>query len=398
MQIILQLIASFLLALSISLYAVPIIVNVVHKLNLFDKPTERSAAIKPVPTLGGIAIFISFVLASTIGMSGYEISELVYIIVAAVLIFFVGLKDDVVSLSPRKKIIAEIIAASILIFLADIRFTNLHGLLGFWEIGIVPSFLIICYIFILVIKAFNLMDGIVGLAAGLSMLAAIVFGGWFFISSNYSYAILSFSLVGAIAGFFCYNVYGKKNKIFMGDTGSLLLGTIISVLMIRFNELNIDQTQPYAIASSPGVSLGIIFYPIFDTVRVTLIRIINRRSPFSADKNHLHHRLLLLGNSHKKSTYLIIGMNVIFILLVYIIRDHGPLRLMVYTTFIGSVLFMIPAFIIRRKKLIKKDDPFQQLLIPRENNEISRNKRHQNQKPEFQTMKYQTFFQKFNLW
>jgi UDP-GlcNAc:undecaprenyl-phosphate GlcNAc-1-phosphate transferase len=196
MQNIPYLITSFLLALGISLYAVPIVIRVAHSLKLMDNPNERSAAKNPIPTLGGIAIFISFVFAATIGLSGDELPELIYILSAVILMFFVGLKDDILTLSAWKKLTAQIIASSIIVFLAKIRFTNLHGFLGIGDIGMISSVILTFFVIIVIINAFNLMDGIDGLAAGLSMLAALVFGGWFFISGHHDYAILSIALVG----------------------------------------------------------------------------------------------------------------------------------------------------------------------------------------------------------
>ncbi|MCX6237637.1 MAG: MraY family glycosyltransferase [Bacteroidia bacterium] len=402
MQNLIYLSASFILALGISLYAVPIVIKVVHSLKLLDNPNERSSAENPIPTLGGIAIFISFVFASTVGLSGAELPELIYIITAIILMFFVGLKDDILTLSPWKKLIAQLIAASIIIFLAKIQFTNLHGFFGIGEIGMIPGTLLTYFVIIVIINAFNLMDGIDGLAAGLSMLAAIAFGSWFFISGHIDYAILSVSLLGAIAGFFYFNVYGKENKIFMGDTGSLVLGTIMSVIVIRFNEFNIDQTQPFAIASAPAVSFGILIYPLADTLRVFIIRAIQFKSPFTADKNHLHHRLLTLGFSHKKATYTIIAMNILFILCVVFMQHYGTIIVMGFIVVIGSLLFMIPAFFIQRGNLIKKNDPHQQLLIPGSTYQILRNRRSAiktaQRRTAFQGIKLQTFLQKLNLW
>ena len=360
-----QIIICFFIALSISLYSVPIIVRVDNALKLFDKPNERSSSEQAIPTLGGIAIFFSFVFACTIGMFGYDMPELIFILAAALLIFFVGLKDDLVNLSPNKKLLAEIIAAVIIIFPAQTRFTDLHGLFGISQIGIIPSVLLTAFVIVVIINSFNLTDGIDGLASSLTMMIGSILGVWFFISSHPEYAILSFSLVGATAGFFYYNVFGKRNKIFMGDTGSLVIGAIIAILIIRFNEFNIDQTQPFAVQSAPAISFGILAYPLMDVVRVILIRVLQRKSPFAADKNHLHHRLLTLGFSHNKSTFTIIGINILFILAIFALHEIGMLRLIFYIIFAGSFLFMIPAILIRKRNLIKKDDPVQRLLVPR---------------------------------
>jgi len=402
MQNLLYLLGSFILAILISLFAVPIVIRVAHSLKLMDNPNERSAAEYPIPTLGGISIFLSFVFSSTLGLSGNEMPELIYIITAILLMFFVGLKDDILTLSARKKLVAQLLAAGIIIFLAKIRFSNLHGFLGIGEIGIVPGIILTFFVIIVIINAFNLMDGIDGLAAGFSMLGALVFGSWFFISGHMDYAILSFSLVGAIAGFFYYNVYGKENKIFMGDTGSLVLGTIMSVIVIRFNEFNIDQTQPFSIASAPAVSFGILIYPLVDTIRVFIIRALQLKSPFTADKNHLHHRLLTLGFSHKKATYTIMTLNFLFIVSVFALQNLGIIEVMGFIIVVGGSLFMMPAYFIQRGNLIKKNDPQQQLLIPSSAYELLRNRRYihkqAERRPASQGVKLQTFLQKLNLW
>ena len=402
MQNLPYIITSFLLAIGISLYAVPIVIRVAHSLKLMDNPNERSAAKSPIPTLGGIAIFVSFVFASTVGLSGDELPEMIYILSAVILMFFVGLKDDILMLSPWKKLAAQLITSSIIVFLAKIRFTNLHGFLGIGDIGMIPSVLLTFFVIIVIINAFNLMDGIDGLAAGLSMLAGIVFGGWFFISGHHDYAILSVALVGATAGFFYYNLYGKKNKIFMGDTGSLVLGTLMAIIVITFNEFNIDQTQPFAIASAPAVSFGILIYPLIDTLRVFIIRLLQFKSPFTADKNHLHHRLLTLGFSHKRATYTIISINILFIIPVFALQHIGIISLMGFIIITSGVLFMTPAFFIFKWHLIKKNDPHQQLLMPGMTYELIRNRKYalkdSRRETRTQGVKLQTFFQKLNLW
>ena len=378
MQILVHIFLSFIVAVSIALFAVPVIVRIVRKLKLLDQPNIRSSSMTPIPTLGGIAIFFGFMFGSVFGLFGQELPEFIYILTASILILFIGLKDDLVTLSPVKKIIGQFIAAGIIIFMADIRFTNLHGFLGIYEIGIGAGVVLTGFTVVVLINALNLTDGIDGLASGISMMATVIFGGWFYISGHTSYAILCFSLAGSLAGFFYYNVYGKQNKIFMGDTGSLFLGTIISVLLIQFNEFNIDQTQPYAIQSVPAISFGILAYPLIDILRVMVIRIMQHRSPFHADKNHLHHRLLLLGFTHLKATYTIIGLNILFIIAVFALHHLGVLRLIIYIFVSGGLLFMIPAYFIRSRKLIRKNDPVQQLLIPGSSEELLKNRRSKN--------------------
>ena len=402
MQIISQILLSILLGLGISAFLVPVIVRMVRKLKLLEQPNLRSSNVKPIPALGGIAIYFGFLFSTTFGSISYELPEMIYILSASTLMLFIGLKDDLVTLSPIKKITGQLIAAGILIFMAKIRFTNLHGLFGFFEIGVIPGILITGFLIVLLINAFNLMDGIDGLAAGLSILFTLIFGIWFYLSGHIGYAILAFSLMGAISGFFYYNVYGKENKIFMGDTGSLFLGTVISVLLIQFNEFNIDPTRPFAIESAPAISFGILAYPLIDTMRVMAIRILQNKSPFSADKNHLHHRLLTLGFKHDKATYTIIGLNLLFMGVVFALHHLGVLRLMVYIIVSCTIIFMIPAFFIKKRKLIRKNDPMQQLLLPGSSDEIFKNRRQNSRsrkkKNDGDLLRKEALSQKFNLW
>lgn len=359
----LYVLASFLIALIMSARTIPTVIHVSWQLKLFSEPNGRSATIHRIPTLGGISIFIGFILGLTLTRNGYILPGLTFIIAAALIMFFVGLKDDIVNLSATKKLAAELLVAAILIFPGHFRFTNLHGFFGIEAIPLVPSVLLSGFVMIVFINAFNLIDGIDGLAAGLSMFAASVFGVWFFISGHFEFSIVSFSLVGALLGFYYYNVYGKRHKVFMGDTGSLILGTIMAVLVIQFNEFNIDQTDPYAIYAAPAVSFGILIYPLMDTLRVFAIRVIQRRSPLSADKNHTHHRLLALGMNHRKATYLILAVNALFTFAVFNLQWMGIIGLMLFNTVVGGILLLFPSYLVSTKKLIAEDDPYQEVLL-----------------------------------
>lgn len=149
----------------------------------------------------------------------------------------------------------------------------------------------------------------------------------------------------------------------MGDTGSLTLGTIMAVLVIQFNEFNIDKTAPYAILSAPAVSFGILIYPLMDTLRVFAIRIIQKKSPFSADKNHTHHRLLALGMNHRTATYTILAFNLAFTYAILNFQWIGIVSLMIFNVVVGSILLLIPSYLVSVKNLIKKDDPYQKVIF-----------------------------------
>jgi len=214
------------------------------------------------------------------------------------------------------------------------------------------------------INAFNLIDGIDGLASGLAILAAGAFGSWFYLSGHPQFAILSFALVGSLVGFFIYNVFGHRNKLFMGDTGSLIIGLVISALVVKFNEFNIDKTVPYTLSAAPAVSFAIIIVPLIDTLRVMTIRISNKKSPFSADNNHIHHRLLKLVTSHFKVTLIIIAANAFIIAFALFLNQLSlNINLQFIMVFLsGVVISFIPSIVLKLKSTekIKPTSPIKQ--------------------------------------
>ena len=342
---------AFFLGLIIVLIVVPPIVRVAQQKKLFEPFDKRKIHTKIVPPLGGVAIFIGFVLSSIIATDGLSFDSLKYIIASVILMFFIGLKDDLLNISARKKLIVQIFAAIILITLGNVRLTNLHGIFGTYEIGYISSFTLTLFAMVVIINAYNLIDGIDGLASGLTIMAASMFGVWFFLAGQVQFSIMSFALVGSLAGFFLFNVFGHKNKLFMGDTGSLILGLVISALVVKFNEFNIVKTVPFAIGAAPAVSFAIISIPLIDTIRVMSIRISQRKSPFTADNNHIHHQLLLLFPSHIKVTLIIVTANVILVgLALYLnsISLNGNIQfLLIFLT--GVLLSSIPVLIIKKK-------------------------------------------------
>ena len=331
--------------------SIPPIIRVANAKHLFEPFDERKIHTKTVPPLGGVAIFIGFTLSSIIATDGISFDALKYIIASVIIMFFIGLKDDLMDISARKKLMVQIFAAVILITLGNVRFTNLYGIFGAGEIGYITSIILTIFAMVVIINAFNLIDGIDGLASGLAMIATTAFGIWFFLAGNIQFAILSFALVGSLAGFFIYNVFGRRNKLFMGDTGSLIIGLVISALVVKFNEFNINISESYAIKAAPAVSFAIIIVPLVDTLRVMTIRIYNKTSPFSPDNNHIHHRLLGLVSSHLKVTLIIISINIVIIVFALFLNQ---LQININIQFIlvllaGIIFSLIPSVILKIK-------------------------------------------------
>jgi UDP-GlcNAc:undecaprenyl-phosphate/decaprenyl-phosphate GlcNAc-1-phosphate transferase len=330
--------------------SIPSIVRVAHCKKLYAEPGHRKSHRISIPNLGGIAIFAGIIISTGIFAKVSENMELAQVMAAMVVLFFIGIKDDILVIAPSKKLMGEIFAAFIVVVLANLRFTSMHGFLGIYEIPYLFSVLLTMFVVIVIINAFNLIDGIDGLASAIGIVAATIFGIWFRLVEANNYAILAASIVGSLASFFSFNVYGKSNKIFMGDTGSLVIGLCISVLAIKFNQINLQYTGIYYIPTAPAISFAILIIPLYDTLRVFTIRIYRGKSPFSPDKNHLHHRLLLLGYSHVKSTIVLVCSNLVVFGIALLFRNGSILTLIFIVLGTSLALTFLLEFRIRQHK------------------------------------------------
>lgn len=352
-------IESLLLAFIVTYISIPSIVQAAELKHLYAEPNGRTSHDVVTPTLGGLAIFSGFVISTMIFVNIAEIVYVQFIIASIIVIFFLGLKDDIVGLSPMKKFIGQIIAAGIVIDLGGIKLYSLQGFAGIHGLDYYSGDLLSLFVIIAIVNAVNLIDGIDGLASGVGILAASTFGIWFYLEGEIQLTILAATLVGGLMAFFRYNVFSKKNKLFMGDIGSLMLGFMLAIFAIQFIELNRVSSSIYKLSSSPAVAIGILILPIFDTVRVFVIRIANGKSPFKPDKNHVHHYLLALTGSHRKSTAILLVVNVFFILLSFWLRDLSIFLLTGILFFLAAGLSFIPYQMVmnKRKKNTKKEKP-----------------------------------------
>ena len=339
---------AFIISLLVTYLSVPSIVDVARAKKFFDEPSRRKSHIQQVPTLGGVAIFAGFTVAAGSFINHSLVPELQYIMVACIIIFFIGMKDDLLVIAPMKKLMGQIAAALVLIVPGKLSLTSLHGFLGIYHISPIPSTLLTLFVVIVIINSFNLIDGIDGLAASVGMLTTIFFGLWFFISGNVEYSLLSAAMFGTLLGFFKYNVFDKKYKLFMGDTGSLIVGLLMAVQVILFNQKNIGLTSFLSIKSAPAVSFAVLIVPLYDTLRVFLIRMSRGRSPFIADKNHIHHCLLKLGFTHGRSTLIIVFANLCFIVMALLLQNIGILLIMIVILSVATLLSFLLEFLVKK--------------------------------------------------
>lgn len=334
------------IAFGVTFLAIPAIMKVATQKRLFDKPNERKVHTRAIASLGGVGIFIGMFIALLLTLPFETAPEFRFFYASALAIFFLGLKDDILILSAKKKFIGQLAAAAIVIHLGGIQLDSLFGFMGLGELPPVLSVLFSYLTILVVINAFNLIDGVDGLAGCLGLLTSILFSIYFFQAAQPAYAMLSMALAGSLLSFLVFNFHPAR--IFMGDSGSLLLGLMNSILVIKFiNTAGSASALPLASAGAIGFSILIV--PLLDTLRVFSIRIMKGRSPFSPDRNHVHHLLLDRGLDHSAVTLTCVGLNAAFIAAAFLGRSLGPTVLITsmitvfYSLLGGLILFWKPA-------------------------------------------------------
>lgn len=298
------------IAFLITFGTIPTLIKFAKQVNLFTAINERTSHNSAeIPSLGGVGIFLGMMLAILIMCPPNSFSSLQYLLATQFMIFLLGLKDDIFVLRARTKLMVQVICVCFLIFLSDVRVESFYGVFGIEGLSHHESILFTIFLYVGLINAFNLIDG-VNCNAGLISISATSFLAYWFAKNNFmSEAVVSFAVIGAILSFLYYN--RTPAKIFMGDTGSLLLGLTITYLIIKFIQLN--HTEAHTYRSAPSIAVALLFVPIIDTLQVMFIRLKNRKNPFRPDRNHLHHILLDAGFSHHKTSLTLFIINTLSI-------------------------------------------------------------------------------------
>ncbi len=344
---------TILVSFIVGLCFMPLVINIAKKRNFTVKPNKRTSHEGAVPNVGGINIFISFLLTVLLFSFGVLV-DLHYTIIGLFIILIIGFVDDLIDIKVSWKLMGELVAAFFLIVAADIRITNLHGFLGILNLSVPASYLLSFFVFIVIINALNLIDGVDGLASGLGILYSLFFAVYFGMIGKPNISISAYALAGSLFVFFLYNVFGTKSKIFMGDSGSLLLGYMITLYVFQFVEINAfplmyNLPQALKMKSAPAVAICVLSVPLFDTLRVMLTRIKKGVSPFHPDRNHIHHLLLKTGLAHREVTFVLLGISLLFIGLG-ILGRNWPIELLVFVAFtIASSLIYFLWSIINKK-------------------------------------------------
>ena len=229
----------------------------------------------------------------------------------------------------------------------------MYGMFGIEELYDWASVLLSIFTILVIINAFNLIDGINGLSGSIGTLISITLGTWFLLMERMDMAIIAYALAGGVIAFLKYNF--SPAKIFMGDTGALIIGLTCSILIIEFIELHqVAQDSPYTFSAVPAVAVGIMILPLYDTLRVFIVRALKGKSPLHPDRSHIHHLLLDFGLTHMQATGLLVFVNVFFILLVFALQGLGNLKLMLLVLGLASGLTSILYYSVGRRKHLNK--------------------------------------------
>lgn len=295
----------------ITYYLTPVIINVVKMRRLFEKRNERSSHTNLVPSFGGISFFIVFVMAISFAEQFFISGHAYYMIPSALIIFMIGLKDDLTGVGPRNKILGQVLATALLFLSSDFQITKLYDFIGIYDISLWVSIPLAFMVVIFFINAYNLIDGIDGLSSSLAAYFFSFFCLFFYYRMDYTLMLVCVSFVGMLLAFLRYNL-SKDKKIFMGDTGSMFIGFILSAFVIEIMASDIPSYVKNMPASNvPHMLIGLLYIPVFDSIRIFIARASKGKSPFSPDRTHIHHLLMdYHGWNHRKTTTVIVLLNI----------------------------------------------------------------------------------------
>lgn len=316
-----------LLAFVISFLLFPVLIKLLTKWELYDSEKDHRIHASFKPSMGGIVIYLGIILTLIIVMPLPEWIKLKYFFIAISLMFVIGLRDDVLGLSPIKKLVGQLLPISILVIFGQVYLSASLFTLEFGHIPFLVNALLSIIAIVLITNSYNLIDGLDGLAGAIGVICLSMFGIWFYFIDSQYLSLITFCVSGTLFAFLKFN--WEPSKIFMGDTGALLIGLLISYYSIQFLNANNSLLvgDPMKFESSVGTLICLLIIPIFDTSRVVILRLRKGLSPFKADKNHIHHQFLNLGFSHSQSVLSIAFINMIFILLAWLLKDQSDLAI-----------------------------------------------------------------------
>ena len=338
----------FIIAFALSSICVPLVIKIAIKKRLLGEYGEGRHVHKGyVPRLGGVAVFIGFFLSQIYFIishqgTGHVSQTYLLLLFSSMLLFLLGVLDDLVDIGANLKFCIQLVVGLILVWQADVRIDSFYGLFGISTLPLWFSYLFSITVIAFFINAYNLIDGIDSLSSSIGMYVLFCFGLVFLFNNSYVDSVIAFSVFGALLGFWLYNK--PPARIFMGDSGTLSIGLIIAYFAIRASNLPIDNHGTH----SPVFAMIVLVYPVIDTLRVFTKRILKGVSPFTPDKNHIHHLLLDLGCSHGKATIIIVFFSAVLSFVAYMLKSFPTIA---FFTTVALTVFIsfLPSILLRKK-------------------------------------------------
>ena len=360
---------AFSLSIFISYLCYPVIIRVSKMKKLMAKPNHRSVHKVRTPNLGGIGIFLAINLIITFLGNYFEDDTLFSVLGATTLLFFLGLIDDLIDLKAKQKVLGQVIAAIAIILMTGVRIENLYGLFGIYELYYPVSIAITVFTYILFINAYNLIDGVDGLAGSYAITITSFFGVFFFFNGNDSMFFLCLSLVGSLISFLIFN-FSKKEKIFMGDTGSMVVGFLLTYFAVSFLSVNFNPDFLIQNDKAPVFVLALFSFPLIDTIRVFSLRMMKRKSPLTADKTHIHHVLLKKGFKHWKISTFVSVYSFMVVLSVFVFNELSINKLVIFLFFLWAISVAVVQNLYLTNKLKKKSKSKEKKILTSEKPEV----------------------------
>lgn len=351
---------AFLAAFAITYFSIPAIIRLSAAKGLYDLPDDRKQHTAAISPLGGIAIFGGLIISFVFFTAHLANPTLNSVLVALFILFITGVKDDLYPLVPYKKLLGQLLAVAVVIGQGDVRLISLYGILDLHAIPYPVSLLLSSLFFLGIINSFNFLDGINGLSSLSGIMVSAVYAVWFYYFEEPLFLTLALCIIGSQLAFLRYN-FGRHARIFMGDSGSMILGFFAALLSIYFLQSNErefietdGQSADFVLKHIDAMlfAFAVLILPLFDTARVSFIRVfIKGRSPFRPDRNHLHHVLLDIGQSHLSATLILVGCNLLFIALCWFLNPYIRASLL-FTILLALAFAMsqIPFFIKKQQK------------------------------------------------
>ena len=313
-----------LLAFLGTLWIHPKVLKIAILKNIVDNPDARKLQRNPVPVMGGVAVFFGIVIGLCSSKAIFDSANTFMLISAMMIMLYIGTMDDIIDLSPSSRFLVEIAVIAWLMYASKSSMNCFWGLWGIDTIPTIASYALTIFAAVGIMNAINLIDGVNGLSSGFCFMSSVLFAIFFYTSGNNVMTTLAISAAGAIVPFFLHNVFGQSSKMFIGDGGTLVIGTMMAMFVMNI----LGENSGHAALEAKGMglipfTLAVLSIPVFDTLRVMTTRILHKKSPFHPDKTHLHHMFIDLGFSHIGTTVSILSLNFLIVVAWFVSYKLG---------------------------------------------------------------------------